>query len=122
MTLSRRQFFTTTAIVALAGAGSAGVFFSGLVEPAKADAPEPDQAELAKAGPEGDIVLCSDKAPVRTTIAAVVNNWRRDSVKVGSWFEGKILWHECGTGASSRQGPGLPRWSRSLECGSARVS
>ena len=64
MTLSRRQFFTTTAIAALAGTGSAGVFFSGLIEPAKADTPEPDQAELAKAGPEGDIVLGSDKAPV----------------------------------------------------------
>ncbi len=64
MTLSRRQFFTTAAIVALPGAGSAGVFFSGLLEPAKADTPEPDQAELTKAGPEGDIVLGSDKAPV----------------------------------------------------------
>ena len=64
MTLSRRQLFTTAAIVALTGAGSTGVFFSGLIEPAKADTPEPDQAELAKAGPEGDIVLGSDKAPV----------------------------------------------------------
>ena len=64
MTLSRRHFFTTAAIVALAGAGSAGVFFSGLIKPAKADTPEPDQAELAKAGPEGDIILGSDKAPV----------------------------------------------------------
>jgi len=64
LTLSRRHFFTTAAIVALAGAGSAGVFFSGLIKPAKADTPEPDQAELAKAGPEGDIILGSDKAPV----------------------------------------------------------
>jgi len=64
LTLSRRQLLTATAIVALTGAASAGAIFSGLVGPAKADAPEPDQAELAKAGPEGDIVLGSDKAPV----------------------------------------------------------
>jgi protein-disulfide isomerase len=64
LTLSRRQLFTTAAIVAFTGAGSAGAILSGLIEPAKADAPEPDQAELAKAGPEGDIVLGSDKAPV----------------------------------------------------------
>ena len=64
MTLTRRQLFTSAAIVALAGAGSAGAILSGLVEPARADAPEPDQAELAKAGPDGDVVLGSDKAPV----------------------------------------------------------
>ena len=64
MTLSRRQLFTATAIVALTGAGSTGVILSGLIEPAQADAPEADQAELAKAGPEGDVVLGSDKAPV----------------------------------------------------------
>jgi len=64
LTLSRRQLFTTAAIVVLTGAGSAGAILSDLVEPAKADTPEPDQAELAKAGPEGDIVLGSDKAPV----------------------------------------------------------
>ena len=64
MTLSRRQLFTTAAIVAFTGAGGAGAILSDLVEPARADASEPDQAELAKAGPEGDIVLGSDKAPV----------------------------------------------------------
>jgi len=64
LTLSRRQLFTTAAIVVLTGAGSAGAILSDLVEPAKADTPEPDQAELTKAGPEGDIVLGSDKAPV----------------------------------------------------------
>lgn len=64
MTLSRRQLFTTAAIVAFTGAGSAGAILSDLIEPAQADTPEPDQAELAKAGPEGDIVLGSDKAPV----------------------------------------------------------
>ncbi len=64
MTLSRRQLLTTAAIVVLTGAGSAGAILSDLVEPAKADTPEPDQAELTKAGPEGDIVLGSDKAPV----------------------------------------------------------
>ncbi len=64
MTLSRRQFFTSTAIFALAGAGNAGAVLSGLAGPAKADAPAPDQAELAKAGPDGDVMLGSDKAPV----------------------------------------------------------
>ena len=64
MTLSRRQLFTTAAIVAFTGAGVAGAILSDLVEPVQADTPEPDQAELAKAGPEGDIVLGSDKAPV----------------------------------------------------------
>ncbi len=64
MTLSRRQLFTSAAIVALTGAGSAGAILSDLVRPARADAPEPDKAELAKPGPEGDIILGSDKAPV----------------------------------------------------------
>jgi len=64
LTLSHRQFFTSTAMFALAGAGSAGAVLSGLTGPAKADAPEPDLAELAKAGADGDVVLGSDKAPV----------------------------------------------------------
>jgi protein-disulfide isomerase len=63
LTLSRRHLFTT-AIVAFTGAASAGAFLTSLARPARADTPEPDQAELAKAGPDGDIILGSDKAPV----------------------------------------------------------
>ena len=59
MTLTRRQVFATTSI--LAGAGVAAV----LARPSAAQAAaEIDPAELAKAGPDGDIVLGSEKAPV----------------------------------------------------------
>jgi len=61
LSLTRRQFSTAAAIVALAGSEAAGIVCS---RGAKADAPETDQAELAKAGPAGDVVLGSDKAPV----------------------------------------------------------
>ncbi|HMK69835.1 MAG TPA: DsbA family protein [Xanthobacteraceae bacterium] len=64
MPLSRRQFFISAAIVALAGTGTAGAILPSLVKAAKADTPDPDLGELAKAGPQGDIVLGSDKAPV----------------------------------------------------------
>ena len=60
MTPTRRQLLRGTAIFALAGTGIAGVALS---KP-RAETPEPDLAELAKAGPDGDIVLGSDKAPV----------------------------------------------------------
>jgi protein-disulfide isomerase len=59
VTLTRRQVFATTSI--LAGAGVAAV----LARPSAAQAAaEIDPAELAKAGPDGDIVLGSEKAPV----------------------------------------------------------
>ena len=61
MSLTRRQFSTAAAIAALAGANAADFAFS---RGAKADATDTDQAELAKAGPAGDVVLGSDKAPV----------------------------------------------------------
>ncbi len=61
MPLTRRQFYTAAAIAALAGTETAGTVFS---RGAKADTPETDQAELAKAGPAGDVVLGSDKALV----------------------------------------------------------
>ena len=61
---TRRQFSTATAIFALAGASVAGAVLSNLSGLAKADAAETDQAELAKPGPDGDVVLGSDKAPV----------------------------------------------------------
>jgi protein-disulfide isomerase len=57
--LSRRR--TLVAFSAAALLGTAATL--RLATRAKAD-PEPDQAELAKAGPDGDVVLGSDKAPV----------------------------------------------------------
>ncbi len=50
--------FTATATFALAGATGA------LWAPTPAAAADPDPAELAQAGPDGDVVLGSDKAPV----------------------------------------------------------
>jgi protein-disulfide isomerase len=58
LTLTRRETFIAIPMFAAAAA----FFWRPLV--AKADTPETDQAELAKAGPDGDIVLGSDKAPV----------------------------------------------------------
>ena len=62
MTLIRRQFLTATAWVAVAGV--AGAVFSRFVAPAAAEGSAVDQAELAKPGPDGDVALGSDKAPV----------------------------------------------------------
>ena len=59
MTPTRRRLLLGTAFVALAGASVAGS-----ARLSYADAPEPDLAELAKPGPEGDVVLGSEKAPV----------------------------------------------------------
>jgi protein-disulfide isomerase len=60
LTLTRRQVLATTSI--MAGAGVAGAL---LLRPSVARAAgEIDQADLAKAGPDGDIVLGSEKAPV----------------------------------------------------------
>jgi len=62
VTLTRRRVVTATATVALAGA--AGITLARLTRTAHAEANAADAAELAKAGPDGDIVLGSDKAPV----------------------------------------------------------
>ena len=62
MTLTRRHMLTATAAFVLLGA--AGAVLPQMTLPAKADAPEVDKAELAKAGPDDDVVLGSDKAPV----------------------------------------------------------
>jgi protein-disulfide isomerase len=62
LTLTRRQFFTATAMFAFFGI--AGSVLSRFVGPARAESAEPDPAELAKPGPQGDIVLGSEKAPV----------------------------------------------------------
>jgi protein-disulfide isomerase len=60
LTLNRRELLTATAM--FAGAGLAGVL-PALISPAKAD-DEPSAAELAQAGPDGDVVLGSDTARV----------------------------------------------------------
>ena len=59
MTLSRRRTLMAFPAAALLGATAT----LRLTAQAKADS-EPDQAELAKAGTAGDVVLGSDKAPV----------------------------------------------------------
>ncbi len=78
MSFTRRNLFTT-AVVAAGAAGLSGKLLPRVIVPAMADpaatpqapaattTPPPDaafMAELAKPGPEGDIVLGSDKAPV----------------------------------------------------------
>ena len=62
MTLTRRQMLTATATFALAGAAGAILWLPA--QPTEAAAPETDLAELAKPGPDGDVVLGSEKAPV----------------------------------------------------------
>jgi protein-disulfide isomerase len=57
--LSRRRFAAASAALALAGAE-----LLRLTLAAKADNGTVDLAELAKAGPDGDVALGSDKAPV----------------------------------------------------------
>jgi protein-disulfide isomerase len=59
--LTRRRFSTAVAFVALGSADVTGFAFS---RQARADTPDIDQTELAKAGPDGDVVLGSNKAPV----------------------------------------------------------
>ena len=58
MSFSRRRLLSATATLAVAGAAG-----TALAPLAKANA-DTDPAKLAKAGPDGDIVLGSDKAPV----------------------------------------------------------
>ncbi len=62
MTLTRREMLTATALFTLAGAAISGCGLLPLTSPALADEPSP--ADLAQAGPDGDVVLGSDKAPV----------------------------------------------------------
>ncbi len=66
MKLTRRSLLSATAVSMLAGAGLAGAAaLPALTGPARADdAATPSPADLAQAGPEGDVVLGSDKAPV----------------------------------------------------------
>ena len=62
MTLTRRHMLMGTAAFSLADA--AGTVLLNPAWPTRAEAAEPDPAELAKAGPDGDVVLGSEKAPV----------------------------------------------------------
>src|SRR5436190_14609319 len=62
LSLTRRQFLASSAPFALAFAGFAGVLLP-LARPAWAD-DTPSPADLANDGPDGDIALGSDKAPV----------------------------------------------------------
>jgi protein-disulfide isomerase len=59
LTLTRRHIVIAGTV--FAGAGITG---ARLMRPARAESTETDMAELAKAGPGGDVVLGSDKAPV----------------------------------------------------------
>jgi protein-disulfide isomerase len=61
--LTRRQLVTATALFTLVGAGFSGVALP-LASPALADDAAPFPADLADGGPDGDIVIGSDKAPV----------------------------------------------------------
>src|SRR5262249_18670774 len=62
LTLTRRHLFSASAGLALAG--TVGAVVAPPWRLAKADAGQADPADLAKTGPDGDIVLGSDKAPV----------------------------------------------------------
>jgi protein-disulfide isomerase len=61
LTLTRRHVFTAAA--ALGVGATAGVVLS-YARPAMAETPEVDLGELAKPGPDGDVAIGSDKAPV----------------------------------------------------------
>lgn len=63
MTLTRRELFTATAVFTLGMAGVVGAVPLSLTTPAMA-ADEPSSEDLAQAGPDGDVVIGSDKAPV----------------------------------------------------------
>ena len=60
MTLTRRELLTAASFIG--AAGFAGMLMPPFTTLALADDPSP--ADLAEAGPDGDIVLGSDKAPV----------------------------------------------------------
>ena len=62
MTLTRRQLFTAAAVFGVGAAFVAGAVLPPFTRRAFADEPTP--AELAEAGPAGDVGLGSDKAPV----------------------------------------------------------
>jgi protein-disulfide isomerase len=57
LTISRRELLRATAVLAVAGLGMS---LPGLTSPGRAQSP----ADLAQAGPDGDIVLGAENAPV----------------------------------------------------------
>jgi protein-disulfide isomerase len=61
LTLTRRRVLSATVTLAL---GGAGIALTPSPPQARAETAETDLAELAKAGPHGDVVLGSEKAPV----------------------------------------------------------
>lgn len=63
MTLNRRDLLLAGAAIGLVGAGAAATILP-LSGPAQADDATPSPADLADAGPTGDVMLGSDKAPV----------------------------------------------------------
>ena len=63
MTLGRRELLTATAVFVLIGAAPSDAVVLRLTTPAKAD-DTPSPGDLTTAGPDGDVVLGSDKAPV----------------------------------------------------------
>ena len=63
MTLNRRDLLLAGAAIGLVGAGAAATILP-LTDPAQADDATPSPADLADAGPNGDVMLGSDKAPV----------------------------------------------------------
>jgi protein-disulfide isomerase len=62
LTPTRRQLLTATAVFGLGVTGIASLALPPFTRSALADDPSPE--ELAKQGPEGDVVLGSEKAPV----------------------------------------------------------
>jgi protein-disulfide isomerase len=64
LTLTRRHLLMATAAAGLAGAGITGAVWPRFNGVARADEAEPSPADLAVQGPEGDVMLGSDKAPV----------------------------------------------------------
>jgi protein-disulfide isomerase len=62
LTLTRRRMFSVTATFALAGA--AATVLAPRMRAARAQTAETDLATLAKPGPDGDVVVGSEKAPV----------------------------------------------------------
>jgi len=63
VTLNRRQSLLAGAAFTLVGAGVTAAVLP-LASPARADDTTPSPADLADAGPNGDVMLGSDKAPV----------------------------------------------------------
>jgi len=64
LTLTRRYLLKTSAWLVLAAAAVSHGPLPLFVAPAFADTPEPDKAELAKPGPDGDVGIGAENAPV----------------------------------------------------------